>query len=60
MSSCQDILEFEVPGELVQVLFQLLAVVDVYLLEVLDFCLNCLQLGKQLEDREGERKPGLP
>lgn len=46
-----SILEFEVPGELILGLFQLLPLIDVFFLDVLDFCLHCLQLSKELEDR---------
>ena len=45
----EDVLQLEFPGELHQSLLQLLALLGVFLLQVLDLCLGGLQLAKQLK-----------
>lgn len=57
----QNLLEFQLPGELILGLLQLLALLDVLLLEVMDLCLHCLQLGEELEPRgEADGEGGPP
>lgn len=41
-------LEFQLPGELILGLLQLLPLLDVLFLEVMDLCLDCLKLREQL------------
>lgn len=45
----RDSLELQFPGQFILGLFQLLALLDVLLLEVVDLCLHRLQLGKELQ-----------
>lgn len=42
-------LELKLPGELVLRLLQLLALLDVFFLQVVDLSLHSLELGKELE-----------
>lgn len=53
------ILELEFSGELVLGLFVFLPLLDVLLLDVLNFCLHRLQLGKQLQDTRSRKKVSL-
>lgn len=47
----QHLLEFQLPGELILSLLQLLTLLDVLFLEVMDLCLHCLKLGEELEPK---------
>lgn len=56
----QNLLEFQLPGELILSLLQLLPFLDVFLLEVMDLCLHCLKLGEELEPRGEADEGGWP
>lgn len=57
----QNLLEFQLPGELILSLLQLLPLLDVFFLEVMDLCLHCLKLGEELEPRgEADEEGGPP
>lgn len=47
----QNLLKFQLPGELILSLFQLLTFLDVLFLEVMDLCFHCLKLGEELEPK---------
>lgn len=56
----QTLLEFQLPGELILCLFQLLPLLDVLFLEVMDLCLHCLKLGEELEPTGEAGERGSP
>lgn len=56
----QDLLEFQLPGELILGLLQLLPLLDVLFLEVMDLCLDCLKLREELETTGEVAEPGSP
>lgn len=56
----QHLLEFQLPGELILSLLQLLTLLDVLFLEVMDLCLHRLKLGEELEPRREEDEEGDP
>lgn len=52
----QNLLELQLPGELILSLLQLLPLFDVLFLEVMDLCLHRLELGEELEPGEKQMR----
>lgn len=46
-----NLLEFQLPGELILSLLQLLTLLDVLFLEIMDLCFHRLKLGEELEPK---------